>query len=229
MGNPVARFHRNPKREIFKKKKTLKRRTPYRFRETCCEICQIGWRTSQKHLEHEEVLASRDAPTSTSRESDSEPPLKLVSRKHSIFSHFPKERICEVWKRTKITRAPCRQRTGDAVPRAEHFGDLITADHKVLSEGCEARNNHRYAVVVQDSAAQRLQSYPCKTKTSQETEKKFTKVLRAVRKSQKSLTQTIPWNLATLAKNDHGIHCASTPHRSETNGIAERPVLLAAG
>ena len=25
---------------------------------------------------------------------------------------------------------------------------LITADHKVLSEGCESRNNHRYAVVV---------------------------------------------------------------------------------
>ena len=30
------------------------------------------------------------------------------------------------------------------------FGVLITADHKVLREGCESRNNHRYAVVVQD-------------------------------------------------------------------------------
>ena len=29
------------------------------------------------------------------------------------------------------------------------FGDLITADHKVLSDKCESRNNHRYAVVVQ--------------------------------------------------------------------------------
>ena len=28
------------------------------------------------------------------------------------------------------------------------WGNLITADHKVLSEGCESRNNHRYAVVV---------------------------------------------------------------------------------
>ena len=28
---------------------------------------------------------------------------------------------------------------------------LITADHKVLSESCESRNNHRYAIVVQDS------------------------------------------------------------------------------
>ena len=41
--------------------------------------------------------------------------------------------ICQ---RTKITRAPCRRRIGRAVPRAENLGDLITADHKVLSEGC---------------------------------------------------------------------------------------------
>ena len=54
------------------------------------------------------------------------------------------------------------------MPRAEHFGDLITADHKILSEGSESRNNHRYAAVEQDLATQWLQSYPCKTKTSQE-------------------------------------------------------------
>ena len=78
-----------------------------------------------------------------------------------------------------MTRAPCRKRTGDAVPRAEKFGDLITADHKVLTEGGESRNNHRYTVVVQDLATQLIQSYPCKKKTSQETEKEFTKVLGA--------------------------------------------------
>ena len=49
--------------------------------------------------------------------------------------------------------------------RAEKFGDLITADHKVLSDNCESRHNHRYAVVVQDLATQWIQAYPCKTKT----------------------------------------------------------------
>ena len=88
-----------------------------------------------------------------------------------------------------ITRAPCRRRFGGAVPRAENFGDLITADHKVLSENCEPRNNHRYAIVVQDLATQWIQSYPCKTKTSQET--------------QRSLT--IPWNLAKPVKIFPGI------------------------
>ena len=80
-----------------------------------------------------------------------------------------KDRSCEICKQTKITRAPCRRRSGEAAPRTENVGDLGTADHKVLNEGGESRNNHRYAVVVQDLATQCNQSYPFKTKTSQET------------------------------------------------------------
>ena len=52
----------------------------------------------------------------------------------TVFSHFPKDRNCEERKRTKITRGLCRNRTGDAVPRAEKLGDLITVGHKVLNE-----------------------------------------------------------------------------------------------
>ena len=71
-----------------------------------------------------------------------------INIKGVYFSHFPKDRNCEVCLRSKITRAPCRRRAGEAVLRAEMFGDLMTADHKVLREGCESRNNHWYAVVV---------------------------------------------------------------------------------
>ena len=63
-----------------------------------------------------------------------------------------------------MTRASCRRRTGEAPPRAEKFGDVITADDKVLNEEGESRNNHQYAFVVQDLATQWIQSYPCKTK-----------------------------------------------------------------
>ena len=70
-----------------------------------------------------------------------------------------------------MTRVRCRRRNSVAVPRAEKFCDLLTADHKVPNEEGESRSNHPYAVVVQDLATQWVQSYLCKTKTSQETEK----------------------------------------------------------
>ena len=81
-----------------------------------------------------------------------QPRAKVVPSTRNIFTHFLKDRNCDICLRTKITRASCRRRTGTVVPRAENFGDLITADHKVLSEGCESRHNHRHAVVVQDLA-----------------------------------------------------------------------------
>ena len=97
--------------------------------------------------------------------------------KHNVHTHFHKVKNCEICKRTKITRAPCRRRNGEAVPQAVNFGYVITADHKVLSDNCESRNNHRYAVVVQDLATQWIQAYPCRTETSQETEQSSRKFL----------------------------------------------------
>ena len=41
------------------------------------------------------------------------------------------------------------------------------------------RNNHRYAVVVQDLATQRIQSYPCKTKNFSGNRKELSQVLGA--------------------------------------------------
>ena len=124
--------------------------------------------------------------------------------KHSVKTHFPRDRDCEICQRTKITRAPCRRRIGGAVPRAENFGDLITAVHKFLSEGCESRINHRYAVVVQDLATQWIQSYPCKTKLLRK-HKGACKSSWSRIGSLKSLTLTIPWNLAKLVKIFPGI------------------------
>ena len=124
-----------------------------------------------EHLVEKRVPASRDTPESSSHESDPEPLRKVVTGKHSIYTHLTKDQHCEIRKKTMITRASCRRRTGQAILRAENFGDLLTADHKVLSEGCESRNNHRYAVVVQDLATPWIQAYPCKTKSSQDTQR----------------------------------------------------------
>ena len=50
------------------------------------------------------------------------------TQEQSIFIYFPQDRNCEVCKRTKVTRAPCRKSTGDAVLRTENFGDFMTAE-----------------------------------------------------------------------------------------------------
>ena len=148
----------------------------------------------------------REAHASSSHEASLEPITKRREDlgKHNVHTHFPKDRNCEICKRTKITRAPCRRRKGEAVPRAVNFGDLITADHKVLSDNCESRNSHRYAVVVQDVATQWIQAYPCKNKTSQETQRSLQKSWNP-RGNQKSFTLTIPWNSAKLVKIFPGI------------------------
>ena len=173
----------------------------------------------------DEIPEYGDSHASSFYEASLEPTFKRREGlgEHSVYAHFPEDRNCEICQRTKITRAPCRRRNGGAVPRAEHFGDLITADHKVLSDTCESRNNHRYAVVVQDLATQWIQSYPCKTKTSQETQRSSQKFLEPDRKPKAIYTdnslefgkacEDLSWN-----------HCTSTPHRSGTTGIAERAV-----
>ena len=135
------------------------------------------------NLEDTEVPAS----AYISHDSDSERLTKVASRKHGIHTHFPQDRNCEICQRTKITRAPCRRRTGEAVPRAEKFGDLITAEHKVLNEGGESRNNHQYAVVVQDLSHSMESILPVQDKNFSGDGKAFTRVSRAVGKVESHL------------------------------------------
>ena len=162
----------------------------------------------------DEVPERGDSHASSSHEVSLEPTFKRREDlgKHSVYIHFPKDRNCEICKRTKITRARCRRRNGGAVLRAENFGDLITADHKVFSDNCESRNNHR-SVVVQDLANQWIQSYPCKNTTSQQTQRSLQKFLEPERNPNVIYTdnslefgkacEDLSWN-----------HCTSTPERA---------------
>ena len=94
-----------------------------------------------ENLEIAEIPAAADM----SHDLDPERPIRVASRKQSIYTHFPKDQNCEVCKRT--------------------------------DEGSESRNNHRYAVVVQDLFTHWIRPDPCKTKTSQETEMSLRKFL----------------------------------------------------
>ena len=158
-GQPEEIHNKNPKPN--KKETTIERGDPF-----CSEIPE--WlQEFREILVDDEIPEQGGSHASSSHEASLEPTTKRREDlgKHSVHTHFPKDRNCEICKRTKITRTPCIRRRGGVVLRAEKFGDLITADHKVPSDNCESRNNHRYAIVVQDLATQWIQSYPCKTKT----------------------------------------------------------------
>ena len=55
----------------------------------------------------------------------------------------------------------------------EKFDELITSGNKIVNEGCESRHN----LSILSRGTRWIQSYPCKKKTSQETEKDLRKFL----------------------------------------------------
>ena len=127
---------------------------------------------------------------------------------HSVYTHFIQDRNCEICKRTKITRAPCRRRKGEAVPRADNFGDLITADHKVLSDNCESSKQSS----IRSRGKQNFTRNP----------EKLAKVPGTREETKSHLHFSLEFGKAC---EDLSLdHCTSTPHRSETNGIAGRAV-----
>ena len=129
---------------------------------------------NSENLVDERVLEHRDSHASSSHEPSLEPTRSVDLDKHSVFTHFPKDRNCEICQRTKITRAPCRGRIGRVVPRAENLLQPITKfSEKVV--------NLETIIDMQSWCKSWLpkwiQSYPCKTQTSQETERSLQKFL----------------------------------------------------
>ena len=77
----------------------------------------------RENLVDDEIPLQGGSHASSSHEASLEP---ITNRsedlgKHNVHTHFPKDRNCDICKRTKITRAPCRRRKGEAVPRADKF------------------------------------------------------------------------------------------------------------
>ena len=223
------------------------------------------WLQEFKHgLVGQSVPENRDA-SSSSHELSLEPRAKVVPSKHDIFTHCPEDKNCDICLRTKITRASCRRRTGTVVPRADKFGDLTTADHKVFSDDVSLDtiidtlswyktwllNGYNSSHVKQKPLRKPRRAYrsmcsqflwpgmlrvwaPSTMKislmsftistvlTRLHKKKRLRKHKRACRSSwsrpgnQKSFTLPFFWNWEGLWR--------ITPHRSETNGIAEKAV-----
>ena len=101
--------------------KSNKKETPIERGSPCNDSEIPEWlQEFRENLVDDEIPLQGGSHASSSHEVSVEPTTKRCEDlcKHSVYTHFPKDRNCEICKRTKITRAPCRRGNGEAVPRA---------------------------------------------------------------------------------------------------------------
>ena len=200
--------------------KTNKKETTIERRNLCDDSEIPEWlQEFRENLVDDEIPFQGGSHASSSHEVSLEPTTKRREDlgEHSVYTHFPKDRNCEICKRTKITRAPCRRRNGEAVPRAVNFGDLITADHKVLSG--QLRISKQSSIRSRGAGP----SHSMDPSVSQETQRSLQKFLDP-RRNQKSFTLTIPWNSAKLVKISPGIIARLHHTDRRLMGLRERAV-----
>ena len=105
MGRPVDQANQNPKPNKNENHET----------ERCDPLYSDIPEWLQEFMENlvdDEIPLFGDSHTSSSHEASLEPIFKRREDfgKHSVSTHFPRARNCEIFKTTKITRAPCRRR-----------------------------------------------------------------------------------------------------------------------
>ena len=113
--------HEQGRQANQKLRKTNKKETPKEWGNPCDSEIPEWLQEFRENLVDDEVPEHRDSHASSSHEVSLEPTPKRREDLGKHSAHFPKDRNCEICQRTKITRAPCRRRNGEAVPRADKF------------------------------------------------------------------------------------------------------------
>ena len=150
--------------------------------------------------------------------------MRSAEAKHNLFTHFPKDRNCEICRACKTDRAHCRKKTTEKpsdLPVPTAFGDQITADHKIINEDNQSRECDRVALVMQDRFTAWIQAYPCKNKSQHETK---LGLRRFMNEDPKHIYTDNSKELINACLELGWNHDTSQPHRPATNGVAERAV-----
>ena len=159
----------------------------------------------------------------------SKKPNRLVfspSNVHNTFTHFPKDPNCDICNGVKRNRAQCRQKVHgkpDQLPAPTAWSHSLSADHVILNEQDESREQDRVAMVCLDRFTRWLQGYAAKTKSAKECSLFFKRFLGPQCKPEHVYTDNSQ-EFQTSLKELGWPHDTSTPHRSQTNGVIERAI-----
>ena len=96
--------HRETEAILQQSKTKIKRRATFKQREVDCAISQSGWRSSQRISKMQKCQHSQTLLMTQIRNV-----LRKWQPVSTVFSHFPKDKNCEICQRTNTTRAPCRE------------------------------------------------------------------------------------------------------------------------
>ena len=145
----------------------------------------------RENLVDDEVPEHRDSHTSSSHDPslESTPTRSADLGKHSVYTHFPKDRNCEICQRTKITRAPVQKTHWRSRTSCRKFWLF---DKNDMQSWCRTWPPNGFSRIGAKQKLLRKHKGACKSSWSQIG-------------SLKSFTLTFPWNLAKPVKIFPGI------------------------
>jgi len=125
-------------------------------------------------------------------------------------------------KQCRRIKSSVREETGQAPPKK--FGDVITADHIIIGDDEAAGRHHeKSSLAVLDRGTGGIGNFPTKNHTKQNTIKALQEFVGPTDKVALFYSDGAG-ELGTAADELGWRHDASTPHRPQTNGVAERNV-----
>ena len=109
------------------------------------------------------------------------------------------------------------------MPPPKKFADSLTADHMILSQEDSSRKGSRVSLVILDRFCQWLQAYGANTNSGKTTRMAFQRFLGPQTRAEHVYSDGSK-EIKKAMEDLSFTHDCSTPHRPQTNGVAERAV-----